>query len=1352
MLPAALFLCALLSANLAQAQGQLAPADEEGRFNYIVTFSEDGLIDAHHDSGPAPGAFDFHSAAMADARAQLQEQQGHSLRSMSGLIGRSLQPAHRFYVLSSGMTLRLTPDEARQVAALPSVERVQRDKVYSLDTYRGPSFIGADAVWSGSSTPDGAPRRGEGVIVAILDSGIPGGAHDSFANDPACGHGTTQPDKVLSMLNCNSTDSSGLCNGSSPGDTNGHGSHVASTVAGNLIDETASPAPTIPTPYTEMSGVAPCASIRSYKVCNINGGSRCAFSDSLAGMQSVLIHGDVSAMNFSIGGGVDPWADTDRAKLDLVNAGVFVAASAGNNNTNPEGDVGHLGPWVMSVAAATRDSDESGNTVQGDVLASFSSRGPTPSPYDSLQKPNIAAPGVDIYAAIPGGFDFISGTSMASPHVAGAAALVAQSHPDWTPTEIKSALQMTASPEGFSDDGTTPWNPDEVGHGRADLTKASLAGLVMDETTTNFIAANPYAGGSPEALNLPSMRNVDCSPSCTFTRTVRNTLGTPSGWRATGRTENEAFDIDISPATFNFSGDTSETQTLTITITPGDDLSDRIYFGDITLRENGDQAPDSRMTIAVSGVGGASIDVAPDELSYALPSGNSDSNSVQIRNPGSEPLDWSIRVPEEPLDIPDFSIDPDNPASFALSGGNVDPGYVTGVRFEGELTDIGQGDWASDMSMTVTSPGGDIFSVGGYDTQTNEWDFQGEDSSDLGLYTSAHDNVFGAGGTTDSGTWSFDFAHDFEGGLDMSWEAVSVTLLKQQDICQNVEDIGWLSLQSTSGTVPANQAIDLAVNVDASGLAAGSYQADLCVFSNAVNSPFVQLTVTLDVIDAAAPDEATLSGTVRGLGYCGNDIRPLDAVEVTITGQNTTSTAQTNTSGYYQLNVSESEAPIEISVSASGYVSASETMTMIQAGQTISSDFELILGEPCANVSEQVINAVVEAGTTLVRKLSIGNENGGDSLSWTIETELVAARSASAHFTDQPSRVNRGAGVDASALPAPAGTTQNAGTSAPESGEAESLIAYSTTPWNGYLTLNPNDPSTVHVINPNEPDRVFAAAFIDGDFSQQYALASPGGTIPADTLGTIDVATGAFSSLGVVSTTASGSWTSMKWDATTSTLYAVNYDGGNNYLYTIDPDSLSATLVGNIPADLIVAIAIDRNGLMYGLDIGPDSLLAIDKTDASASVIGPVGVDANFAQDMDFDYNTGTLHWAAYDRNDASAMQTIDTDTGASTITGPIWLNSELMSFSIASAPECVEPALVPWLSISPSSGSIAAGGSDAVDLEFDAQALSPGTYEATVCVGTSDASSQTSAIPVNLNVVAEADIFHDRFEAEPAF
>ena len=162
------------------------------------------------------------------------------------------------------------------------------------------------------------------------------------------------------------------------------------------------------------------------------------------------------------------------------------------NNTVGQAMVTALAGGTAQVTVSA-DTETSIDPAAGDVLADFSLRGPTPAPLQDLQKPDITAPGVNIYAAVadPANFGFLSGTSMSGPHVAGAAALIRQAQPDWTPIEVKSAMMMTAVKEGTKDDFSGPWDWDDVGSGRVDLTKAALAGLVMDETFTNFVNANP---------------------------------------------------------------------------------------------------------------------------------------------------------------------------------------------------------------------------------------------------------------------------------------------------------------------------------------------------------------------------------------------------------------------------------------------------------------------------------------------------------------------------------------------------------------------------------------------------------------------------------------------------------------------------------------------------------------------------------------------------------------------------------------------------------------------------------------------------------------------------------------------
>ena len=160
----------------------------------------------------------------------------------------------------------------------------------------------------------------------------------------------------------------------------------------------------------------------------------------------------------------------------------------------------------------------------GDVMASFSSRGPNRAV--PIINPSVAAPGVDILAAAGANnsveWHFISGTSMASPHVAGSLALLDAVQPDWTPAEAQSALMTTAVTDVTDTDGS-PADWFDMGAGRVDLTKASKAGLLLDETEADYLAADPAEGGDPRTLNTASMADDKCLQDCSWTRTLTGT-------------------------------------------------------------------------------------------------------------------------------------------------------------------------------------------------------------------------------------------------------------------------------------------------------------------------------------------------------------------------------------------------------------------------------------------------------------------------------------------------------------------------------------------------------------------------------------------------------------------------------------------------------------------------------------------------------------------------------------------------------------------------------------------------------------------------------------------------------------
>jgi hypothetical protein len=185
--------------------------------------------------------------------------------------------------------------------------------------------------------------------------------------------------------------------------------------------------------------------------------------------------------------------------------------------------------------------------------------------------------------------------------VAGAAALVREAHPNWSPAEVMSALRLTAYEGGTEEDGITPWNPDDVGNGRVDLTQATRAGLVMNETYAHFRDADPVSGGDPKTLNLPAVRDSNCATGCRWIRTLHSGLSTSSTWEVT------AFDtpnatISVSPMTFMLAprGSAGDSVELTIIAHPRTTTPVNIGFSEVVLRSSSDPSlPPEHITVAI---------------------------------------------------------------------------------------------------------------------------------------------------------------------------------------------------------------------------------------------------------------------------------------------------------------------------------------------------------------------------------------------------------------------------------------------------------------------------------------------------------------------------------------------------------------------------------------------------------------------------------------------------------------------------------------------------------------------------------------------------------------------------------
>ncbi|MFF0015946.1 S8 family serine peptidase [Streptomyces sp. NPDC005374] len=331
------------------------------------------------------------------------------------------------------------------------------------DPKGGVAQIGAPSAWK-------AGYDGKGVKVAVLDTGVD----------------ATHPDLKDRILKAKDFSGSG-----STDDKVGHGTHVASTVVGSGAESDG-----------KYMGVAPGARLLVGKVLDDTG----AGDDSaiIAGMQWAVAQG-AKVVSMSLGStdttGTDPM---EKAVNDLSASSHALFVIAAGNEGPSDTTVDSPGSAASALTVAAVDGN--------DELASFSSRGPT---ADGTLKPDIAAPGVDTVAAeavhgalgeeVAPGYVTMSGTSMATPHTAGAAAILAQEHPDWTGDRVKAALTASAKPLT----GTTAY---ETGAGRVDLTRATGTGVTTEPSSVDLgTAAWPHTDDKPVNRTL-TYRNAGTRP------------------------------------------------------------------------------------------------------------------------------------------------------------------------------------------------------------------------------------------------------------------------------------------------------------------------------------------------------------------------------------------------------------------------------------------------------------------------------------------------------------------------------------------------------------------------------------------------------------------------------------------------------------------------------------------------------------------------------------------------------------------------------------------------------------------------------------------------------------------------
>nr|XP_010919426.1 subtilisin-like protease SBT1.2 [Elaeis guineensis] len=567
----------------------------------------------------------------------------------------------------SGFAAKLTEVEAKSMAKKPGFLRAYPDRLIPLLTTHTPDFLGLHqgrGLWQTSGL-------GKGVIIGILDTGLHA-THPSFNDDgmpppPSKWKGSCEFPAGCNnkLIGAKSFPNSGV---GAPDDEVGHGTHTASTAAGNFVQKVES----FGLASGTSAGMAPHAHLAIYQVCKEDG---CSGSDILAGLDAAVKDG-VDVLSLSLGAtsmpfNVDPIA---IGSFGAAEKGILVVCAAGNDGV--ASSVTNEAPWILTVGASSVDRnfrsvvtlgngeqlygeslnqpksfkpsslplvypndgtcftvdanitgkvavcDAAGDeqeiaegikiaggaaviflnpqladysivlrdiefpsskmtyedaskikkyvnttrkptasiTFDGTVLgvspapvvAYFSSRGPS-TVTPGILKPDISGPGVNIMAAWPvqvgsgkngaKTFNIISGTSMATPHLSGIAALIKSAHPDWSPAAIKSAIMTTSdvasnNRKPILDEKHLPASFFAMGAGHVNPSKAADPGLIYDldvddyirylcgllsgnvgEIVRRNISCSKFGSISEAELNYPSMV---LPPGSTVNRTVTN--------------------------------------------------------------------------------------------------------------------------------------------------------------------------------------------------------------------------------------------------------------------------------------------------------------------------------------------------------------------------------------------------------------------------------------------------------------------------------------------------------------------------------------------------------------------------------------------------------------------------------------------------------------------------------------------------------------------------------------------------------------------------------------------------------------------------------------------------------------
>jgi subtilisin family serine protease len=449
-------------------------------------------------------------------------------RAVQDRVRAAIPSAHvrwTYSVVLNGFAAVVPVGDVARLGRVPGVAKVWPSTTYHELLDRTPQLIGAPTVWGPTLA-----TAGQGMKIGIIDDGLDP-AHPFFSpagfaypsGFPKGQTAYTTPKVIVARAFPPATHAYARADVPFDPNQSEHGLHVAGIAAGDYNTTTRT--------GLHLSGIAPRAYLGNYRAGTILSdiGINANSPELAAGVEAAVRDG-MDVLNISWGETeIEPSRDIVDAATDAAaKAGVVTAVSAGNDFS--EFGLGSINSPANATGAITAGASSGGHgSAEIDAPAAFSSAGPTP--YSLRFKPDVTAPGEDVLSAAPGGgFVELSGTSMAAPHVAGAADVLLQRHPTWTPAQVKSALALTGVPVKTA--SGVEVSPLREGGGRIDLVRADNPLVFAEPTALPFGLVRPRravtrtvrlsdAGGGAGTWNVVTTNALATVPS---TVTVPGTL------------------------------------------------------------------------------------------------------------------------------------------------------------------------------------------------------------------------------------------------------------------------------------------------------------------------------------------------------------------------------------------------------------------------------------------------------------------------------------------------------------------------------------------------------------------------------------------------------------------------------------------------------------------------------------------------------------------------------------------------------------------------------------------------------------------------------------------------------------